>query len=237
MSPRAFAAALLALGLACNPRLTRTRPADSRDLQGVIFMPFSSSQVEGFFDAKGRPCAPFRGEIHQSFAGWQSPDQDPICDHDTLDDGANAATLELRWLGSVPADGAYDLISGGYAVGAWGRVTSRGSYYGDYFAQVRLVLEVRSRHCRVERSFDLAKAQVAGFDVRAAEFKGWLTIPDTRLAGCARGDPLEVRLRLVGDANRGRIEVDAFGFSVASAGELDRMFGVRPAPVTAAAAR
>ena len=70
---------------------------------------------------------------------------------------------------------------------------------------------------------------MTGIFSRQAEFSGWSEIPDTHLAGCKAGDPLEVRLRLAGDSNRGRIEVDAFGFSAVAADELNRIFGVRAA--------
>jgi hypothetical protein len=230
MTRPALRIALFALGVACaGPRQIRIRPVEFRDLIGVVFLPFASSQVDAFFDAKGRPCPRFAGEIRDYFAGWQSRDGDPVCDHDTFEDGTRPAALELLWHGTVPADGAWDLISGGYSVGAWGRVVSRGAYFGDYFASARVVLEARAPHCRAEWSLNLALAKITGSMTRGAEFSGWVAIPDTRIAGCSAGDPLEVRLRLVGDSNRGRIEVDAFGFSVATADELNRMFGIKPA--------
>lgn len=225
---------LLVLACACAQRRVRIRPVQQRDLSGVVFLPFAASEVKGFYDANGRPCPPFRGEIREYFSGWQSGDGETACDHDTFDDGLRPASLELGWHGSVPADGAYDVISGGYAVGAWGRVKARASYHGDYFAQAQVVLEVRSPHCRADWSFQLALAKITGLDTRVAEFTGWVAIPDTRIAGCVHGDPIDVRLRLVGDANRGRIEVDAFGFSTAAASELNEMFGLKPAPAVAA---
>jgi hypothetical protein len=126
------------------------------------------------------------------------------------------------------------VISGGYSVGAWGRVRVRGSYYGNFFASARVVLDASTPHCRAEWSSDLALAKVTGTIPRGAEFSGWVAIPDTRIAGCRAGDPLDVRLRLVADSNRGRIEVDAFGFSVGAADELNAMFGIKPAAVPAA---
>ncbi len=230
MRPHRFRLALLALALSCaGPRPLRVRPVAARDLRDVVFLSFEAARVEGFFDAQGRSCPPFNGAILDFFAGWQSHDPDPICDHDTFADGAHAAALELRWHGVVPADGALELISGGYAVGAWGRAVARGSHYGDYFAWARVVLEVESPHCRGGWSSPVARAAVTGIFSRQAEFSGWSEIPDVPLPGCKRGDPLEVRLRLAGDANRGRIEVDAFGFSAVTADELNRIFGVRPA--------
>jgi hypothetical protein len=232
MTFRTAAAALLALGVACaGPRRIRIRPSESRDLQGVVFMPFSSSRTEAFSDPEGRPCPVYNGEIQNFFAGWQSRSDDPACEHDTFDDSTRAGALELSWHGTVPADGAWDVISGGYSVGAWGRVRVRGSYFGNFFAVARLVLEARTPNCRAEWSSDLALAKVTGTIPRGAEFSGWIAIPDTRIAGCRKGDPLDVRLRLVADSNRGRIDVDAFGFSVLAREELNAMFGIKPAPV------
>lgn len=228
---RIVQATVLAATLACaGQRRVRIRPVASRDLRGVAFLRYASSQAAEFFDAEGRACPPFGGQIREFFAGWQAKDQDePACDHDTFEHAAHTAMLELRFEGSIPADGAWDLVSGGYAVGAWGRVFARGSYYGDYFAKARLELEARSPHCRALWTRDLAKAAITGSLTRGAEFSGWHEIPDASLDGCLAGEALEVRLRLLGESNRGRVEVDAFGFSMASADELGRVFGLRPA--------
>ena len=137
---------------------------------------------------------------------------------------------------AIPADGAWELIGGGFAVGAWGRVQARGSYYGDFVARARVVLEATSPHCRAEWSADLAKAAVTGVYARARDFTGWTEIPDLRLDGCKAGEPIDVRVRLVADSNRGRIEVDAFGFSTLNNDELNRIFGVRRGTASAAAA-
>ena len=218
------------LALACASVPWRhIRPVDSRDLAGVVMLPFASSQVESFFDARGRPCPPFEGAIVDFFAGWQSHDADPACDHDTFDDGLHSASLELHWQGSVPVDGAVDLVSGGYAIGAWGRAVARGSHYGNYVAWARVVLEVVSPHCRGEWASPLARAAVTGSFSRQVEFTGWSEVPDLHLAGCKAGDPLDVRVRLMADSNRGRIEIDAFGFSAVAGDDIDHVFGVRPA--------
>ena len=228
---------LLVLAIGCGPKTVRIRPPTARDLSNVVFIPYSSSAVESFFDKDGRVCARFDGQVRDYFAGWQSHEQgEPACDHDTFDDGLHAATLELRWHGAIPADGAWELIGGGFAVGAWGRVQARGSYYGDFVARARVVLEATSPHCRAEWSADLAKAAVTGVYARARDFTGWTEIPDLRLGGCKAGEPLDVRVRLLADSNRGRIEVDAFGFSTLNNDELNRIFGVRRGTASAAAA-
>jgi hypothetical protein len=228
-------AALLALLLGCTgARPMRVRPVATRDLTGVVFMPFASSRAEGLFDPHGRPCGPYDGTIVDFFAGWQSHDPDPICDHDTFDDGMHPASLELRWHGAVPGDGAFDLVSGGYAVGAFGRVVARGSNFGDYVAWARIDVEARSPHCHALWSSELAKAKLTGIYARQAEFTGWWEVPDTRMTGCKAGDPLDIVVRFAADSNRGKIEVDAFGFSAVARDDLNHMFGVRAA---AAAAR
>jgi hypothetical protein len=222
-------ALLLVLGCA-GPRKVRIRPVTQRDLSGVIFLPFAASEVDGFFEEHGQPCPRFNGEIKEYFAGWHSgKEEEPICDHDTFDDTIKPAMLTMRWHGTVPADGGWSVVSGGYAVGAWGRVLARGATRGDYFALARVVLEAKTPHCQAEWSEQVALAKITGSYTRGAAFSGWIELPDLKLAGCVAGDPIDVRLRLVGESNRGRIEVDAFGFSTAAADELNQMFGVRPA--------
>ena len=184
---------------------------------------------------KPRPvCTPFPGRVRDSFAGWWANGDDPVCIHDTFDAGVQPATLELRWRGTVPADGDYNVLSAGYAVGTWGTVLTRGSYYGDYWAWARVGVEVESAHCRGKWSLDLAKAKITGLDKRVAGFSGWAEIPDIRVADCRAGDPLDVRVQLVGQSNRGQIAVDGFGFWVTSDDELNRIFGFRSAPPGAA---
>jgi hypothetical protein len=42
-------------------------------------------------------------------------------------------------------------------------------------------------------------------------------------------------LRLVGDVNRGKVDVDWFGFSAIQDDEVNRIFGIRPKPDVPAA--
>jgi len=226
MAPRC-ASALCALLFCCAPRKIYVHPVGERDLTGVSFLSFALSEVKGFFDPDGRPCKPFAGRVRDSFAGWWAEGDDPACIHDTFDAGIQPAALELRWRGTVPADGSYNVLSAGYAVGTWGTVLTRGSYYGDYWAWARVEVEVESAHCRGKWSLDLAKAKITGLDKRAANFSGWAEIPDILVAGCRRGDTLDVRVQLVGQSNRGQVAVDGFGFWVTSDAELNRMFGIR----------
>ena len=227
MGPRC-ASALCVLLLCCaNPRKIYVHPVGERDLTGVSFLSFALSDVRSFFDPDGRPCKPFAGRVRESFAGWWAEGNDPACIHDTLDSGMQPAALELRWRGTVPADGSYNVMSAGYAVGTWGTVLTRGSYYGDYWAWARVVVEVESAHCHGKWSLDLANAKITGLDKRAANFSGWAEIPDILVLNCRGGDTLDVRVQLVGQSNRGQVAVDGFGFWVTSDEELNRMFGIR----------
>ena len=233
MSARLSLVLVLLLLSCARPNRIYVRPHDesTKDLTGVSFLSYSHSTVEGFYDGKGRLCAPFTGHVRDYFAGWWAEGDDAICYHGTLESGLQPATLEMRWKSIVPADGNYNVLSTGYAVGTWGDVMARGSYFGDYWAWARVNLEVHSPHCHDSRSFDLARAALTLPAERSASFSGWVEIPDIWVAGCKAGDPLEVRVRLVGQSNRGHIAVTGFGFWAAKDEELDRMFGFRPAPV------
>jgi len=222
--------------LACaTARRVPIRPA-ARDDRGVSFLPFASSRVERFSDQEGQPCPAFEGRVRNNLLGWESGDpDDPACTHDTLHEGIRAGVLEMRWRSELPQDGSYDLVTLGYSVGAWGRVTSRGSYYGDYYARASVVVEASSPSCAARWSSDLALAQVTGLQDRVAAFSGWLEIPDIGIAGCKAHEPIEVKLRLVGDVNRGKVDVDWFGFSALEDDEVNRIFGIRPRPDAPAA--
>jgi hypothetical protein len=227
----AFCLAVVAaalLGCAPRPRRAVIRPA-ARDERGVTFLPFASSTAERFSDAAGQPCAGFAGHVHENLLGWQAQNaDDPACTHDTLYEGIRAGTLEMHWRTELPADGTYELVTLGYSIGAWGRVVSRGSYYGDYWAPPQVVVDARSPHCAASWSSELAQAKVAGPQDRMAAFSGWLEIPDLALRDCKAHEAIDVRLRLIGESNRGKIDVDWFGFSAISDDELQRIFGVRP---------
>jgi hypothetical protein len=237
MAPRPASALLLALLWCAHPRKIHVHPVGDRDVRGVSFLSYAQSDVRGFFDPDGHPCPPFTGRIHESFAGWWADGDDPACVHDTFDSGIDPASLDLRWRGTVPGDGSYNVLSAGYAVGTWGTAVARGSYHGDYYAIARVEVEVRSPHCRATWSLELAKAKITGLDSRAASFSGWAEIPDIYVDGCKAGDEIEVRVQLVGQANRGHVAVDGFGFWVTSNDELNRMFGMRPAELRTPAQR
>jgi hypothetical protein len=232
--PARLSLAWLTLLVCCAraPHRIYVRPhsEETKDLTGVSLLSYASSNVDGFYDRKGRVCAPFAGHVHEYFAGWWSEDDDPICVHATLDAGLQPATLEMRWTGVIPADGNYDVLSTGYAVGAWGHVMARGSYFGDFWSWARVNVEVKSPHCGDSISRDVGRAAVSLLTERSADFSGWVEIPDLWVAGCKAGDPIEVRVQLVGQSNRGHIAVDGFGFWAARDEELNAMFGFKPAP-------
>jgi len=229
---RRRALAMLALCAACAPtqRRMQVRP-DVRDERGVSFLPFASSQAERFAAPDGAPCTGYGGHVKDNLIGWQAPTpEDSACSHDSLYDGVKPGVLELRWRSEVPADGNYQLVTLGYAVGAWGRVVSRGSHYGDYFAKAQVTIEARSAHCAATWAKQLALAQVTGPSDRQANFSGFVDIPDLAVSGCRAHEPIDVWLRFVGEANRGRVDVDWFGFSASNDGEVHRIFGLRARP-------
>ena len=97
------------------------------------------------------------------------------------------------------------------------------------------MLDATSPHCSGRWSTDLARTAVTRAEARARDFDGWTEIPDVHLFGCKAGEPIDVRVKLVADSNRGRIEVDAFGFSTLNDDELNRVFGVRRGSAAATA--
>lgn len=210
------------------------RPDGPRDERGISFLRFADSGVERFTDANGRLCPRLGGRVADSFLGWRSADNDPICIHDTADDGVKPGVLELRWRSEVPADGSYELVSLGYSVGTYGSVLSRGSWMGDFLAKAELRIEAEAAHCTASRSFPLATASVNGPLYRGADYSGWTELPTLLLAGCKAHEPIDVRVRLVGESNRGRIDVDWFGIAAANDDEVNRIFGLRPRAAAAA---
>jgi hypothetical protein len=225
------AALLLLVLLACaRQKRINLRPQRSFDERGVAFMPFVASEVERFVRPDGSLCARVHREPLESLVGWRSPSDSPACIYDTMDEGLQPAVLQFQWRSELPLDGHYDLVTLEYPIGAWGRVVSRGSYYGDYFAKAQLTVNARAASCAASWALQLAKAEVTGPWSRVAEFRGWTKIPDLVIPNCKANETLEVTLRLQGEANRGRVDVDWFGFSAVSHEDMNRVFGLRSRP-------
>jgi hypothetical protein len=217
------------LSACLSPRRVHTRPNQPIDGEGVTFMRYASSGVQGFISPSGLSCGPISGQVRDNLIGWESREkEDFACIHDTLEDGLAPASLELHWRVVVPENGRYELLPGGYALGGWGGVVSRGSSIGDYVAKANVIVEAVSPSCIGSWSMELAKAQVTGPFVRVAPFSGWITLPKIDLRGCRGGEALDVRVRLVGESNRGKIYVDWFGFSAFAQDEIDKIFAIRP---------
>lgn len=221
-------AALLLSGLACAPpRLIRfaDRPPT---LDGDVPLAYSGSGVTTFVDRRGRRCPPSSGRAEHAVIGWQSPDDDPLCTFDTLVQGPGVAVLELRWQAAVPASGEVDLLARRQAVGAWGRVEARGTYFGQYLAAAEVELEASAPSCSGSARLLLGKGEVTGPWNRSAAFAGFLELPDIEMHGCVEGERLELRLRLVAHSNRGRVEVDGFGAAAGTDADVAKAFLLRP---------
>src|SRR3954468_12868133 len=137
--------ALLA-GCAETARRVRVRPV-ARDEKGVSPLPYDASVAERFVTPDGAPCLGYGGHVKDNLIGWEAPNpDDAACSHDTLYDSLKPAVLELRRRAEPPAARHHGLVASAYAVGAWGRVVSRGSRYGDYYAKAQVVIDARSAH-------------------------------------------------------------------------------------------
>ncbi len=230
----ALALVLLATFTACvKARRVRIRPDPSLDESGASFLRYDSSSVEGFIDPAGKPCPRFSGAIRDNLIGWQSEGDDPACNIDSQETGLRPAVLELRWHAVIPNDGSYELVPAGYGLGAWGSAWCRGSYYGDYFAKATVFIHAWAPSCSGSWAIELAKAVVTGPWNRRARFSGWITIPAIVLRGCRGRETVETRVRLVGETNRGAVDVDWFGFSAAADEDVNRIFALRELPETA----
>ena len=169
--------------------------------------------------------APRRGLV-----GWTPHGEEISCERDTLDHGIGPSVLELRFRAAVASDGRYELLSRGLTVDAWGRAVARGGPYGEYAARAWLELVARAPSCSATHTLELGRAQVTGPWDRVAAFSGWITLPDLVLEGCRANEVLEVRLRLLGQVNRGRVEVESFGVVASREEELQDAFALRRLP-------
>ncbi len=132
------------------------------------------------------------------------------------------------WLWSGSMGPQYEIAPSGFGLGAWGRIVSRGSSIGDYVSTATVVIDGRAKSCAASWSIELAKSMVTGPWARVAAFSGWIEMPNLSLGKCTGGDTLEVSVRLVGESNRGSIDVDWFGISARRDDDVNRVFALRP---------
>jgi hypothetical protein len=231
---------LLALALACaacahgNPR-SDAQLAEKKD---ATFLAFDSSGATRFTAASGKPCGPVGSSFR--LLGWESDSSDPACSHDTMYEGVATATLDLRWKGTIPKDGEFDLTSFENGLRVWVEVVSRGAWSRESFADAKVVAEARSEHCSLSWTEPLAHAATYGPELRATPYGGYKEVPPLRLSGCKAGDALELHVDLVADVTRGHVDVDSFGFRGSSKHDADRIFGLvyrGPTPVTVTGAQ
>jgi hypothetical protein len=210
--------------IACAPAKSRPQRVFTEHYDDVHFLSFDAASATSFADDKGKRCAA-SGDL----LGWRSPANVDgwICQHDTVYDGQGEAVLELRFSGVIPKDGLYELDSFGPGVEVAGSVVSRSSWYGDSVSTAVLVLDAATPSCSVHWETPIARAVSQGPAVRAAPFASLQEIPPLPLGACKAGEKLAVRVRFVGQANRGHIDVDAFGFQGGKE-NAERMLGFAP---------
>jgi len=232
--PSRFAAGIfLALAFACaHSEENWVTPLSGSARPSVPYLRFAGAKVSGFTDTDGKSCQSFpASQLQRGVVGWTTTGDDAACTHDTQYEGLAPAILELRFTGEVPADGNFELDTFKYTVKTRGEVVARGGWVGDAFAVAGLIVEVRSAHCGLAWSMPIATEASYGPQLRAREFHGYKEIPPLFLSGCKAGDALDVRMRLWASSNRGRVDVEAFGFEPWSDFDATRLFGlVQKAP-------
>jgi len=228
----------LLLSLACHAshRLP-VRPERSLDVPGVTRFHFVSSSAGHFASAEGTPCGSAPREVRDGLFGWQGPGELPACRHDTFEQGQAPGWLELRWAAAIPADGDWLVTPGIFGLGAWGKVTARSAPQGRFTSEATVLVEARAPSCRGEWSLSVARTQATNSWPRTAEYAGAVELEEILLRGCRAGEPVELRLRFVGESNRGRIDVAWFGFSAYATDDADQLFGLRPGPERPPSAR
>jgi hypothetical protein len=218
-----------ACAIACSHGQGRwIQPLQDAHRPKALYLDFAGTNASGFVNPDGKACPPSKG-THASWSmlGWKSDDRElPACTHDTLYDGQQPAALELSWSGQVPGDGDYELNTFGYTVSTTGQVVCRGTWHADTHAAASLVIEANSAHCSQSWSLPLAAVSSFGPESRAVPFYGYKEIPPLLLPGCKAGEALRVRARLVGEVNRGRVDVDSFGFFPGSYSDAHQLFGL-----------
>jgi hypothetical protein len=218
-----------ALALACVQQNKWVKPVPEKDRPPALYLAFAGAKSTGFTAPDGRPCKSFASQpAGNGILGWDSQDKsETACSHDTLHEGVGKAVLELRWAGQLPKDGNYEVNTFGYTMRTLGEVACRGGVNAaDTFAVATLVVEVRSAHCALTWSTPVASAFAYGPWTRTMPFYGYQEIPPLQVDDCKGGDTLDVRARLEAAANRGRVDVDAFGFTTGSYSDALKLVGL-----------
>jgi len=229
--PNLRALLLATLASACAAGPARIQIPDRPELPpDAVRLVWAGGAASGFFRPDGRPCGRPPAEPTRGLVGWQARRDELACLHDTLDDGPAPASLEFRFRAAILADGSYDLLARGLTADTSGRVEARGGAYGEFVAQARVELTARAPSCTATFTQPLSRAEVTGPWNRPASFSGWVILPDLVVEHCRAGEVLEVRLRLVAEANRGRLEVETFGLLASRTEELQEAFALRRRP-------
>jgi hypothetical protein len=210
------------LCLSCASGQQTAHRFDAREQREAFYLPFDRALTTSFYGMDGKPC----GAAKASVLGWEAERSDATCSHDTLYDGVHDAELTLRWAAVVPEDGDFEIETFDNGLRVWVDVVSRGGWTTDSIADVNVMLQARSEHCSLTWMEPVAHVASFGPEVRDTHYGGFKEVPPLRLVSCKAGDALEVRVGLIAKSNRGRIEVDSFGFRAATAYDANRVVGL-----------
>lgn len=227
--------ALLLLA-ACAAPAVRPPAADRSLDPATARLRFERLGSRHFASRSGTPCSAIQAPPAAGHLGWMSENDDPACLYDTVDARVEPGWLELVFAGTVPADGDHRLVQSRIRLTAAGRVQARSSAFCEYHASARAELLATSPSCQGRWSGLLGRAQVSGGSERGQSFAGSVVLGEVALRGCRAGERVELRVRLLAESNRGSVDVDWFGFTLAEAAEADAIFGLRPLPAVARAA-
>jgi hypothetical protein len=225
-----FGLCIIASSLACSSAGKWVQPLQDEKRPLVHYLTFTGMNATGFTAPDGSSCqAHALNPQGHGMLGWEAKDNsDPACSHDTNYEGVSVAALEMHWRGKIPRDGSYELNTFGYTVHTTGEVVVRGSWNLDTWAVTNLTIEMKSDHCSMEWSKPVASATARGPWMRKTPFYGYQEIPPLQMDDCKAGDILEVTARLAADVNRGRVDVDSFGFLTGSASDAKELVALVP---------
>lgn len=219
---RTALATSLAVTVSCASSSVYFHRFDAHEQNGAFYLPFDRAVVTNFYGDDGKPCAAATAAV----LGWEAERNDSKCSHDTHYDGVSPAELTLRWTGVVPNDGDFEIETFDNGLRVWVDAASRGGWNTDSIADVTIFLHAQSDHCSLTWMDSVAHVASFGPEMRDTYYGGFKEVPTLRLVNCQAGDPLEVRVGLVAQANRGYVEVDAFGFRAANASDANHVIGL-----------